>query len=96
MSGLIPPDQKAMEEDWEGLSLGAPEGAVGWVAVGGGGRRGCAGVLGEYEGRLQDGYQGDRAAGAGGQEPECDDGGKACPRLYFSFLSFIMRIRDEG
>ena len=71
-------------------------------------RRSCAGVLGGYEGELQDGHQDDRAAGAGGPVVG-GRGGRAGPALgrtfalpslclflfsrHFSFvLSFVLSL----
>lgn len=43
VSGLASPDQKTVEENRQGLWVGAPEGAIGQVAVG---REGCRGRTG--------------------------------------------------
>ena len=53
VSGLGAADPQAVEEGWEGLSLGAPEGAVSEVVVGGGGHGGSCGVSGGHVGWIQ-------------------------------------------
>ena len=92
MPGLGPPDQEAVEADREGLSLG---GAVGEMAVEGGGYRGSVRVSGGYAGRVQvlwngygeSGREGERRTNVGGR------GGRARPALgclFPLFISFVI------
>ena len=53
MPGVGPSDQEAVKEDWQGLPVATPEGAVGLVAVGGEGYGGCFRVSGGHEGGVQ-------------------------------------------
>ena len=53
VSSLGAADPRAVEGDWERLPLGAPEGAVGEVALEGGGYRGSFRVSGGYAGWVQ-------------------------------------------
>ena len=53
VSGLGAADPQAVEEDWEGLPLGASQGAAGELAVEGGGYRGSVRVSGGYAGWVQ-------------------------------------------